>query len=141
MLLVRAVTIKAPPPFVVSVCLVLGSGLNDLRICSNISSSFQKLFSRFSLLLNCLQPVSDCYQIVCEHQQTIYYRNTHLSYFYLHYIRGDLSRQYQQKLSALELKRSEVMRLSQDFESKLRAKEVLYSCFADFLCLAYPKKI
>lgn len=35
----------------------------------------------------------------------------------------DLSRQYQQKMSALELKRVEVMRLNQDFESRMRAKE------------------
>ncbi|XP_076458862.1 uncharacterized protein LOC143292457 isoform X1 [Babylonia areolata] len=36
---------------------------------------------------------------------------------------NDLARQYQQKLSALELKRVEVMRLSHDFESKMRSKE------------------
>jgi hypothetical protein len=38
--------------------------------------------------------------------------------------RNDLARQYQEKMSALELKRVEVMRLSQDFESKMRGKEV-----------------
>ncbi|KAL8564067.1 hypothetical protein ACOMHN_034544 [Nucella lapillus] len=37
--------------------------------------------------------------------------------------KNDLARQYQQKLSALELKRVEVMRLSQDFESRMRGKE------------------
>ena len=42
-------------------------------------------------------------------------------------VRNDLARQYQQKLSALELKRVEVMRLNQDFESKMRNKEVSYS--------------
>ncbi|XP_076454230.1 uncharacterized protein LOC143289165 [Babylonia areolata] len=35
----------------------------------------------------------------------------------------DLNRQYQQKMSALDLKRVEVMRMSQDFETKMRAKE------------------
>ena len=38
--------------------------------------------------------------------------------------RNDLAHQYQQKLSALELKRTEVMRLNQDFEAKMRSKEV-----------------
>ena len=42
-------------------------------------------------------------------------------------VRNDLARQYQQKLSALELKRVEVMRLNQDFESRMRNKEVSYS--------------
>ena len=42
-------------------------------------------------------------------------------------VRNDLARQYQQKLSALELKRVEVMRLNQDFESKMRNKEVSHS--------------
>ncbi|KAK7489125.1 hypothetical protein BaRGS_00019639 [Batillaria attramentaria] len=37
--------------------------------------------------------------------------------------KSDLARQYQQKMSALELKRTEVMRLNQDFEAKMRAKE------------------
>ncbi|KAK7111931.1 trichohyalin-like isoform X2 [Littorina saxatilis] len=37
--------------------------------------------------------------------------------------KNDLARQYQHKLSALELKRVEVMRLSQDFESRMRNKE------------------
>ena len=35
-----------------------------------------------------------------------------------------MERQYNAKRAAIELKRSEVMRLSQDFESKMRQKEV-----------------
>ncbi|KAL8619183.1 hypothetical protein ACOMHN_049965 [Nucella lapillus] len=36
---------------------------------------------------------------------------------------NDLNRQYEHKMSALDLKRVEVMRLSQDFETKMRTKE------------------
>ena len=41
----------------------------------------------------------------------------------LHF-RSDLARSYRAKLSEMELKQTEVMRISQDFENKMRQKEV-----------------
>ena len=38
--------------------------------------------------------------------------------------RSDLARSYRAKLSEMELKQTEVMRISQDFENKMRQKEV-----------------
>lgn len=39
-------------------------------------------------------------------------------------LRSDLSRQYKAKMSELDLKRTEVMRLSTDYEVKMKKKEV-----------------
>jgi len=38
--------------------------------------------------------------------------------------RSDLARSYKSKMSEMELKQVELMRLSQDFETKMRQKEV-----------------
>ena len=52
-----------------------------------------------------------------------------------------MARTYRAKLSEMELKQTEVMRLSQDFENKMRTKEVMV-CF--FFILSFqsnrPKK-
>ena len=45
-------------------------------------------------------------------------------YFWFFFFRNQLARQYRTKLSELELKRSELNNLSEDFEAKLRRKEV-----------------
>ena len=42
-----------------------------------------------------------------------------------HNFRSDLARQYKAKMSEMELKRSEVARMSQDYESKMKTKEVI----------------
>ena len=39
--------------------------------------------------------------------------------------RSDLARTYKAKLGEMELKQTEVMRLSQDYENKMRKKEVI----------------
>lgn len=47
-------------------------------------------------------------------------------YIILVYYRNELSWRYQTLLQSLERKKTEVEQLSQDFESKIRAKEVHY---------------
>ena len=42
------------------------------------------------------------------------------------YNRSDIARQYKAKMSEIELKRIELMRLNQEFESKMRSKEVKF---------------
>ena len=41
--------------------------------------------------------------------------------------RSDLARNYKAKMSEMELKQIELLRLNQEFESKMRQKEVIYT--------------
>lgn len=56
------------------------------------------------------------------------------------FYRTDLARKYRTKMSEIELKRVEVMRLSTEFEAKLRQKEVrcsIATCIFNCLALSY----
>jgi hypothetical protein len=43
---------------------------------------------------------------------------------YVVFCRSDIARKYKAKKSEIELKRTELMRLNQEYETKMRSKEV-----------------